>query len=235
MFLGLLGYLSVRIVAAVKGPVDALWVLVCAVGGLLAADFISGLVHWAGDTLATVKAPFLGPHFIKPFRDHHVDPKAITRHDFVETNGNNCLVAVPMLTGVTVVLPEESGFFFYFCSVLVFIAWFIFGTNQFHKWAHADDPPRFARVLQRWGVILVPTHHDIHHGAPHDKHYCITVGWMNPVLGQLRFFRFLEWIVAHTWPAILQIEERKRPPAELLPPVAAPFVRASHAVSADPP
>jgi plasmanylethanolamine desaturase len=210
VFLALLTLLSVRIGVSVKGIVDVLWVGVCVVGGLLLADFISGLVHWAGDTLLTEKAPFIGPHFIKPFREHHVDPKAITRHDFIETNGNNCLVSVPVLGVMTPTMPEETGFSFYLCTVLVFAIWFIFGTNQFHKWAHADNPPRIARFLQRWGVILVPAHHDVHHAAPHDKYYCITVGWLNPILGQLRFFRALEWIIARTYPAALHIEERSR-------------------------
>ena len=210
LFLGLILLLSVRIGLAVKGFVDTLWVLVSAVGGLLLADLVSGLVHWGGDTLFTVEAPFLGKHFIQPFREHHVDPKAITRHDFVETNGNNCLVSVPVLSFVTPTMPEETGFGFYLCTVVVFTIWFVFGTNQFHKWAHADNPPRFARLLQRWGVILVPTHHDIHHAAPHDKHYCITVGWLNPLLARLRFFRRLEWVIARTWPEILHLEDRRR-------------------------
>ena len=210
MFLGLLSYLSVRIGLGVKGFMDALWVLVCAVGGLLLADVISGLVHWGGDTLLTVDAPILGRHFIQPFRHHHLDPKAITRHDFIETNGNNCLISVPVLGIITPTMPEEAGPGFYVCTVFIFMVWFVFGTNQFHKWAHADNPPRIARLLQRWGVILVPTHHDIHHAAPHDKHYCITVGWMNPLLAQLKFFRRLEWIIARTWPSILHIEDRGR-------------------------
>jgi hypothetical protein len=210
VFLGLLSYLSVRIGLGVKGFVGGLWVLVCAVGGLLLADFISGLVHWGGDTLLTVNAPVLGRHFIQPFRHHHVDPKAITRHDFIETNGNNCLISVPVLGLVAPTMPEQAGFGFYICTVVIFMVWFVFGTNQFHKWAHADNPPRVARLLQRWGVILVPTHHDIHHAAPHDTHYCITVGWMNPLLAQLRFFRRLEGFIARNWPSILHIEERGR-------------------------
>jgi ubiquitin-conjugating enzyme E2 variant len=210
VFLGLILLLSVRILLAVKDWNDALWVGICVVAGFLLADFVSGLVHWAGDTLATVEAPFLGPHFIKPFREHHTDPRGITRHDFVETNGNNCLISVPLLSGITPVMPEETGPWFYCCSTIVFLTWFVFGTNQFHKWAHAETPPRFALVLQRWGVILPPAHHDIHHTAPHDTHYCITVGWLNPILAQLRFFRVLEWMVARTWPALLQIEDRQR-------------------------
>jgi ubiquitin-conjugating enzyme E2 variant len=183
-------------------------VAACAGMALLVSDVVSGLVHWAGDTLCRVETPILGPHFIRPFREHHSDPKAITRHDFTETNGNNCLASMPMLGAVAPVLPAETGWGFYACTLVVFTSLFLFGSNQFHKWAHADQPPRLARWMQRLGVILPPVHHGVHHAAPHDKYYCITVGWMNPILHKLRFFRALEWSVGVVWPSLLYIEPR---------------------------
>ncbi len=116
-----------------------------------------------------------------------------------------------------------------------FLALFIVATNQFHKWAHSDHPPRVAVLLQRWGLILSPEHHNIHHALPHDRQYCITVGWMNPLLNRIQFFRGVEAMVAAVRPEWLYLEERElfvanaaarrpRPPAR--------HARAEHAVEA---
>lgn len=209
VFFALMAVIADDVVEAVDRPSDLPLVGLCAVLGYLLAEFFSGVVHWAGDTLGNERTPIFGPNFVKPFREHHVDQKAITRHDFLTTNGNNCLAATPLLLFIVFVLPAAPGVLFYGGVVVAFAAFFVFCTNQLHKWAHADTRPAAVSWLQRAHLILSPEHHQIHHTAPHDTHYCITVGWLNPLLARLRFFRACEWVVARIAPGFLYLDERR--------------------------
>jgi plasmanylethanolamine desaturase len=179
-----------------SAPVEHAAAWACAAGllGYVLADLVSGVVHWAGDRLLTVDTPVFGPHFVRPFREHHDDPRALTRHGFLETNGNNAVVSLSGLGGAWL-LPIESGASSWFgAALLVATMTALSWTNQLHKWAHAERPPRLVVLLQRARLILHPAHHDVHHGAPHDRHYCITTGWLNRPLTTLRFFPGLEWV-----------------------------------------
>ena len=68
-------------------------------------------------------------------------------------------------------------------------------TNQVHKWAHQDRPPLIVRLLQRVGLLLTPEHHQRHHTGDHLSHYCITTGWLNPVMDRSRVFRISEVLI----------------------------------------
>jgi hypothetical protein len=199
VFVGLLGVDCVR---ALMGPFksEAYWLVPTALlVGYLIADFVSGTVHWLADNFGHEDLPIIGPSLIKPFRVHHVDPRLITRHDFIETNGNNCLVCWPWLVTYYFVLPPGSSL-----AALLFIStWLVFNvgifmTNQFHKWAHLETPPAWIAWLQDWRLILSPDHHQIHHTPPFERYYCITTGWLNPLLcDRLRFYQrseaFIRW------------------------------------------
>ncbi|MBA3888303.1 MAG: hypothetical protein H0X67_21640 [Acidobacteria bacterium] len=47
-------------------------------------------------------------------------------------------------------------------------------------------------LLERLRLILPTEHHRVHHRAPHATHYCITTGWMNPLLSAVDFHRQVE-------------------------------------------
>ncbi|MFN2492323.1 MAG: fatty acid desaturase CarF family protein [Pyrinomonadaceae bacterium] len=174
---------------------ELLWLIVLAVPlGILWGDLVSGIVHWAADTYCSEDTPIVGPSLVKPFRMHHVYPRDICTHNLVATVGNVCILAVPMLSLCLLLmwLMPGSGWlaFTVVCAALMSAA--TVATNQFHKWAHQENPSSFARWLQRTRLVLEPSHHKQHHTEPFDMHYCITNGWLNPLLSKLKFFRRLE-------------------------------------------
>lgn len=206
-----------------------IWLVLLSVcTAFIGADFLSGLVHWAGDTWCSPTTPIIGPSLVRPFREHHVDQEAITRHDFVETNGNNCLVSMPGVVA-SLLIPLDKGWLGIFLSVffLALVFWVLM-TNQFHKWAHLRSPPAVIGWLQRLHLILPPAHHAVHHAAPFNKYYCITVGWLNWPLMAIRFYPVLERIISALTGAIprqddigkvaaLELEAEQNAEAEISP------------------
>lgn len=189
-------------IASGAGEFGYLWLLpVLAVAAYLAADLASGFVHFALDNFGDEDTPFLGPYFIKPFRDHHVDPKGITRNDFVDTNGNNCIATVPFMLLVVLAVPVATTVWgYFFGTFFLFLCLGVFLTNQFHKWAHLENPPKVVKAIQDTGVILSREHHDIHHESPYDTYYCITVGVWNPLFDRLNLFERTERFIRRTVP-----------------------------------
>lgn len=170
-----------------------LWLIGAGFVGYLCADLVSGIVHWLADRFGSPQTPVLGQSFIHPFREHHDFPDKILEHDFVEVNGNNCVAMLFFLVPVTIFLPQTlSGAALGFASFSFFFSWGIFLTNQFHCWAHADEVPAPVALLQRSGLILSKHAHDRHHTAPYETDYCITSGWMNPLLERYQVFPRLE-------------------------------------------
>jgi ubiquitin-conjugating enzyme E2 variant len=185
-------------------PLSGWWMPLAALLGLLLADFLSGFVHWTFDTWGAVDTPFFGKLAIRTFRHHHADQKAITRHDFIETNGHNFgLGATTCVPALFIVGNNQTTLFNVFCATaLAFATFFTSITSQVHKWAHMERPPRVIAFLQRVRLVLSPKHHAVHHGAPYARNYCITVGWMNGPLQAVRFFETLERIISAVTGAI---------------------------------
>lgn len=151
----------------------------------ICADLVSGLVHWFADTWGTGQWPVLGPSLIRSFREHHVDDLAITRHDFVETNGASALVCLPILIALFFFQTD-----FYLMSFSLFFTFWILLTNQFHKWSHELNPPVLVLKLQRLGLILSRENHDRHHKDNHTENYFITNGFINYFIGRKCFDLF---------------------------------------------
>jgi ubiquitin-conjugating enzyme E2 variant len=189
--------LAMSLVARTWRPLHAPSLVIFALlTGCLASDFISGIFHWFFDTWFSPDTPYIGKAFVRTFREHHVDPTAICRHDFVETNGSNIL---------------SGGFLFvcghwtdepYVSTSFLFAGIFMSLTSQIHKWAHTERVPRVVAFFQRVRFILPKTMHTEHHAAPYDRTYCITNGWLNAPLHHTRFFRILEYVIRVTTGAL---------------------------------
>jgi len=174
---------------------ELLWLVALAVPlGIVGGDFISGIVHWAADTYGSEEMRIIGPSLVKPFRLHHIYPRDICTHGLVETTGNVCILAVPVLSVCLYLmwLAPDSGLLAFAVVSFSLMAVATVATNQFHKWAHQEHPSALARWLQQKRLVLEPEHHKRHHTHPFDVNYCITNGWLNPLLNRLRFFRRLE-------------------------------------------
>lgn len=178
------------------------WLLpAVAVIAYLIADLLSGFVHFMADNFGSRDMPIIGPNFIGPFRDHHTNPEGILEHGFIGTNGNNSIVSVPFMLVVWLFVPvATSAWGYLFGTFFLFVCLGVFLTNQFHKWAHMEEPPKPVAWLQGRGVILPKEHHDVHHESPYDTYYCITVGVWDPLLDRTRFFERTERLIRHVVP-----------------------------------
>ena len=185
----LLAALGIR--AATQLDLFQWWVPFALAGGVVAADFGSGLVHWGADTWGRDDLPLIGPRLLVPFRVHHVNPDDFLRRRFLDTNGDSAIVTIPVLAGL-LALPLETGWAggiavagFGLCGVGMM-------TNQIHQWAHMPSPRLPVRLLQKCRLILDRVEHAAHHTHPHDRQYCIATGWCNGPLEAIGFFRRLE-------------------------------------------
>jgi ubiquitin-conjugating enzyme E2 variant len=195
VFSALLAVMLLRLGRELDVRAHAVMIAIAFLTSMVAADLISGLVHWLADTWGTVEVPILGPTLVKNFREHHADPLALTRKGLIETNGDNCMILLPAQVGglfipLSDAQPEWS---FFYVFVLSFTFWIML-TNQIHKWAHmqASELSLPVRFLQRIRIFLPRHKHQIHHTVPFENHYCITNGWLDDFLARIGFFRVLE-------------------------------------------
>jgi ubiquitin-conjugating enzyme E2 variant len=151
----------------------------------LFVDFVSGLVHWFGDTGGDASTPVFGPLFFRTFVEHHADALAITRHGAAEINGTNAFLIAPFIAAAH--LPAAAGgraAWVLACWMASLAAWGLV-VNQAHCWAHAPAAPPFVRWLQRRRVLLPPRYHEQHHRPPFRRNYCVLAGRCDPIVARL--------------------------------------------------
>lgn len=183
---------ATEMIAGTTGPVGLFVLLLGIVAGYLLADLLAGVAHWIADRFFERDTRILGPMLIAPFREHHDDPLKITRHDFFEVTGNNALITIPVVLLVAVFPISDGPLDHFLLTIGASSTLFLFLTNQFHRWAHMPVPPGPVRWLHATGLVLTPSRHARHHQGLHDRAYCVTSGWLNPLLDGLGLFDRLE-------------------------------------------
>lgn len=194
--IGAAGLLYALLVARLVTRADpwAWWAPLALGLGVAAADFASGVVHWAADTWGRDDLAVIGPRLLLPFRVHHVNPDDFVRRPFIDTNGEVAAIAVAGLAGFLLAPLETTADAVFGTFALAFCGAGVM-TNQIHQWAHRSSPPLVIRMLQDCGLILHRAGHAQHHARPYDVGYCITTGWCNRLLDATGFFRALERVI----------------------------------------
>ena len=197
VLLALLAPFAWRTAGTVAAGGHAAALLVALALGVLAADFITGCLHWFADTFFSADTPLIGQAVIAPFREHHRDPLAMTRRSFLRMSHSNVVATSGMLAAVWVwrgvAAPWPPSVFG--DAWIVSLSAALWLTNLFHQWAHLAVVPRPVAWLQAAGLILTPARHARHHTASHAGAYCVTTGWLNPLLDRLQAFAAAERLI----------------------------------------
>ncbi len=224
MFLVLVVPVAARTVYGIRTAADLVALLPALVLGLIAADLSTGLLHWACDTFCGERTPLIGRALIAPFREHHLDPQAMTRKGFFRVSRASFFA---MSAGLAVTWWREDGVRTDCHSLVAHGSWLVYSfamvlTNQLHMWAHARRVSAPVAWLQRKGLIVAPARHARHHAAPYKRAYCITTGWSNPILDRLAVFDRLERSVRLMQASVLHVAgwSRSLSLARALPSVA---------------
>lgn len=155
------------------------------VGAVIAADFVSGLVHWAEDTFGTESTPLVGRWIVAPNVLHHHDASAFVAKGWLASSWDLVLAA-----GILVAISIAAGWFGAGVAVLAFLG---ANANQFHKWCHVPArAPLVVRAAWRSGLLQGPRHHARHHRGAKNEAYCVITPFVNPVLDRIGFWRGLE-------------------------------------------
>jgi ubiquitin-conjugating enzyme E2 variant len=183
VFAGALSWrVTTEVADRVSWPIGTL-IAVLVLAAYAVADLASGIVHFLLDNFGSPETPVIGQKFVKPFRDHHTDPMAMTRGDFIAVNADNVFICLPVIVPAFFFL--DTGRHLYAGVFIVGLVAGVIMTNQLHKWAHMPVVPRLVAVAQRRGFVLSKQHHSVHHSGEYDRNYCITWGHLDTLLNRV--------------------------------------------------
>ena len=155
----------------------------------IAADFITGIVHWWEDTYGNPNWPILGKHVVEPNLVHHKQPTKLLEGSY--WNRINTSVFAAAIIGLVLWVLGLHSWQMIVC--LLFCA----QGNEIHAMSHRPDRfnGKIVLFLQKIGIFQSKKMHRWHHKAPYETNFCIMSDFVNPVLNKVGFWRKLEWLI----------------------------------------
>lgn len=177
---------------------------------VLAADFISGVVHWWEDRYARLNGGPLQQVAIDNLR-HHARPREFLAKGYWASSWDLWLLGAAAV-GAAAVVGLLSWH-------VVLFAVLVANANQVHKWAHRtrEENGRLVGTLQRLHLLQTARHHGRHHQGSRDSHYCVLTNFLNPLLEEVQFWRRIERLVERATGATCRDEAAELARLGLLP------------------
>ncbi len=153
----------------------------------LAADFITGVVHWWQDAYGNPKWPIIGKFVIEPNLIHHQNPRHMLQGNYWYRVNTSVFTAV--ILSVTFWLLGWHSWQMVVCLM------FCSQGNEIHAMGHRTDKEngKFICALQKIGIIQTRRTHGWHHKAPYDTNFCVMTEFLNPALNWIGFWNKVEW------------------------------------------
>lgn len=155
----------------------------------LAADFITGVIHWWEDTYGNPHWKVIGKHVVEPNLIHHKQPTKMLEGSY--WNRINTSVFAAAIIGAIFWLVGLQAWQIFLCLL------FCTQGNEIHAMSHRPDKRNGKAVLwlQKSGIFQSKKTHRWHHKAPYDTNFCIMSDFVNPVLNKLQFWKGVEWLI----------------------------------------
>lgn len=155
----------------------------------MAADFLSGVLHWWEDRYINSQTPLLGKSIGEPNERHHREPSYFLGFSYWER------IKISVLGVLTIgILLSSLGWMNWQIALTLLI---LSQANQVHALAHQGRTKNGQLVyfMQTIGLLQSNKEHAKHHTPPFNRNYCVISNWLNPLLSKLHFWTQLERIV----------------------------------------
>ena len=155
----------------------------------IAADFITGVIHWWEDTYGNPNWPIIGKYVVEPNLIHHKQPTKLLEGSYwnrIDTS----FFAVAAIGAIFWLFGLHSW------QIAVCLLFCMQG-NEIHAMTHRPDRlnGKVVLFLQKTGIFQSKKMHRWHHKAPYETNFCIMSDFVNPILNVVGFWRKLEYLI----------------------------------------